>query len=131
MALEAAAHPRQLVDGGEFERGDRTVAAVAGDALGRVERVIEAQVGRWDRDTRDALPVPFAIAEVAVAALSAELGPGGDDGASMIRAVAAVAAGARGEQRVGAPLARARALVTGRAGRAEADMEAVVEADAE
>jgi hypothetical protein len=117
MAAEARAHARQLVACGELEALDRAVTALACHLARQMLGVIELQVRRRQHQTLDAIAVTRAIAQMTEAALREQLaGIGGHSSAiRVIAAVAAVAAGGRWQQAIGAVPAALRAVVTSRA----------------
>src|SRR5687768_11417893 len=131
VTRKAGAHARQLVHGREFERLHRSVALLAVDAAGAVNRVIEAEIGRWDHEPRDLLRVTGTVADVAVAALTDQVGAGRALARAVVGAVAAVAACAPRQERVRAAFAGLGPFVARGAGSAQADVPAMVEANTE
>src|SRR6187402_423014 len=134
VAIETAAHPRQLIPRGKLEVFDCAVALRAADVARDVQRVIEAQVRFRERERGHAITGRAAVTEVTIGALrqwlcriSADLRQ-----IPMVAAVTSVAAAGLWQQRVGASAANFGIFVTGRAGQLQVfDVAPMVEADRE
>lgn len=130
MAIEAAAHARELIARCHFKLPHFTVALFARDVSIGVLLVVERHVGAGDHQARNHVAVALFVPEVAEAALARFVVPLRDFGKiGVIGAVARVARFAVGNERVVYRFARQRALVTRLALRSLRDMKLVVEAE--
>lgn len=132
MAIEAATHARQLVARRELELFDRAVTLRAADVARQVQRMVEPQVGLGKREPGHAVTGGAAVAEVTIRALCHRVARVGADlhRIAMIAAVALVATGPFGQQRIGAVVAGFGFFVAAQAGKPEIlDVALMIEAD--